>query len=218
MSSLVFNGVELGEFCRAKTVEITPLVDGGLRFKVKLLLDTKAKMDVRTASWLRHRLNSLLKVQGATLVLPEEPEVEYRGVKLVSAQPWEDLLICGSVVVEFECADGVAYGKQRVSSGTDIEVGGTAATYPVIEVTAAAGDSVMVLDVARERFVQVIHTFAGGEKVCMDFEQEQVEIDGVEANCDIGMYSDFFALVPGVNALSFAGCSSHSVMYTERWL
>lgn len=218
MGALVFAGQDFGEFCRCKTVELRPQIEGGMTCKVKLVLDARAKLDVRATSALRHKLNALLSVKEGLLVLPEEEGLEYRGVSVTDANPWDELFDGGSTVITFQCADGIAYGDERVSGVTELDVNGTAATYPVFEMIAAEGDSVMVLDLDAERFVNVVSTFEGGELVVIDCEQETVTIDGENADASVGFYSDFFSLRPGANNLEFAGCTSHTMRYRERWL
>ncbi len=218
MSTLRYAGADFGEFCQAKTMELEPSVNGGMRCRVKLMLDARAKMDARAASALRHKLNALLAVEDGTLVLPEEPGLEYHGARVTDAKPWDELFEHGSTTIEFECADGVAYGDERTTAATEIMVNGTCKTYPTMELVATEGDSVMVLNLDGERFVNIVRTFKGGERVVMDFERETVTMDGADACIEIGLYSDFFSLVPGANRLAFAGCSEHMTRYRERWL
>lgn len=217
MTTLRFDRYDFGEFCRAKTMELCPHAAGGVRIRVKLMLDAHAKMDVRATSALRHKLNSLLVVKDGNLMLPEEPGLEYRGVHMVDAKPWDVLFEAGSAIVTFECADGIAYGDVRESAAATIDVKGTAETYPTFELLATEGDSVMVLTLDKQMFVNVIGTFSGDEKVIIDCESETVSIDGVDARKDVGFYSDFFSLATGTNKLAFAGCSAHVTRYAERW-
>lgn len=155
-------------FCRAKAVELCPHVAGGVRIRVKLMLDARAKMDAWAASALRHKLNALLSAEGGTLRLPEEPGLEYRGARVVDAEPWDELFEAGRAIVAFECEDGAAYGDEHESAATAIDVKGTAETYPVFEMTASEGDSMMMLSLGKQVFVNVIGTFAGGEKAVID--------------------------------------------------
>lgn len=218
MGGLVFAGHDFGEFCRAKTMELNPLVEGGMRCRVKLMLDAHVKMDVRATSALRHKLNALLSITNGSLALPEEPGLEYRGVRVADAKPWDELFESGTAIVTFECANGTAYGDVRESAASTIDMKGTSETYPTFDLVAAEGDSVMVLSLDKQLFVNVIGTFSGGEKVVIDCESETATIDGVDACKDVGFYSDFFSLVPGENRLAFAGCSAHITRYAERWL
>lgn len=218
MGALVFAGQDIGEFCRCKTVELRPQVEGGMTCKVKLVLDAQAKLDVRTTSALRHKLNALLSVKDGVLILPEEEELEYYGAKVTDVNPWDELFDGGSTVVTFQCADGIAYGDARMSRADKIGANGTAATYPVFELVAAEGDSVMVLHMGAQRFVNIVGTFEGGERVVVDCGRESVTIDGVRADAQVGFYSDFFPLTPGENELAFAGCTEHTTSYRERWL
>lgn len=224
MSSLVYNGFDFGEFCLAKTVSLPPVCVGAdgelvpLEIEVKIMLNIGAKMDASARSVLRHRLSAALMSEGGVLRLPEEPEVEYRGVRVKDAGAWTSLFEDGSCTVRFECADPVAYGYERVTGAASFEVAGTYPTYPVIELVADAGDSVYVMNPTQEAFVQVVGNFEGGEVVTLDFEAERAWIDGVSADTKVGLYSDFFALGTGMNTLTFAGCASHTLRYIERWV
>ena len=65
--------------------------------------------------------------------------------------------------------------------------------------------------------VAVEGTFAAGDVVVIDMEWQAVTANGADATARVSLESDFFALVPGENALVFSGCSFHSVSWVERW-
>lgn len=50
-------------------------------------------------------------------------------------------------------------------------------------------------------------TFAAGDVVVIDMEWQAVTANGADATARVSLESDFFALVPGENALVFSGCS-----------
>ena len=56
-----------------------------------------------------------------------------------------------------------------------------------------------------------------GDVVVIDMERQAVTANGADATARVSLESDFFALVPGENALIFSGCSFHSVSWVERW-
>lgn len=217
MNELVFGEDALGDYCRVKTLELVPNVNGSLRCVVKLLLDARAKLDARRASNLRHALNSILLSGEATLRLPEEPDLEYRGARVVDVTSWDELFEVGSMVATFHCDDGAAYGLERVCHGEVVDVGGNHRTYPVFELVAIENDCVMAIDHRGKRFASVLQNFHGGERVVIDCERGRAFVDGEDACAKVGFYTDFFALQPGRNELSFAGCSEHATRFFERW-
>ncbi len=238
MHGLVFNGYDFSEVCQAQTVGVTPhrvraegvAIAGGIGahmtgdgidvriVKVRLFLDAGCALTPEDASRLRHRIDAMLcAAQGATLQLPEDEVLKYRGAALTDGEGWTAMLEDGECTLTFTCYDPVAYGYERTTGEDAFKVGGTAETYPVFECVAAEGDSVMVLNLLSERFVCVVGDFKGGERVRIDCASEDVTVDGACANADIGVHSDFFPLAPGACELAFAGCAGHSTTYAERW-
>lgn len=238
MHGLVFNGYDFGEICEAQTVEMKPhrvradavTIAGGAgalmagdgldvrMVKVRLILNAGCRLTPGEASLLRHKIDAMLHAeQGAVLRLPEDEVLEYRFAALTDASGWTSMFEDGECTITFTCYDPVAYGHERTTNATRFEVDGTAPTYPVFECVATEGDSVMVLDLAHEKFIDVVHEFQGGERVVIDCASERVSVDGACADADVGAYSDFFSLDPGPCDLAFAGCSEHATAYTERW-
>ncbi len=238
MSGLVFNGCDFGEACKAKTLSVSPLrvrVDGegyplvaGMKaipdaldvrtIKVKLMLDAGRTLDRAAAASLRRKVGGILAApKPSVLRLPEDDALEYRDAMLTDAGSWEGMFEDGEVLLTFTAFDPIAYGAMRRVPDCAFEVGGTWKTYPTYELVAAEGDSVMVIDEAHERFVCVLHSFAGGERVVLDSGREVATIDGVDASADIAIASDFFALDVGKHELTFTGCSAHAATYIERW-
>lgn len=186
---------------------------------VRLYLDAGYRPDIAEAAELRARLRSWLTApHGGTLVLPDDPEVEYRDAMLVGASGWSDLFEAGSCELTFTLFDPVGYGAERVERAERFEVGGTWPTLPAFELVAAAGSSVGVSHPSSGRAVRVERAFAGGEAVVIDCADESVAVDGSDARADVALGSDFFSLSPGEAVLSASGASDYSVRFTERWL
>ena len=80
-----------------------------------------------------------------------------------------------------------------------------------------AGSSVRVAD-GLGRYVLVERAFSSGDEVLLDFRDELVTVDGEDASADVAVESTFFSLAPGAHALTFTGCSAHTVTWRERWL
>ncbi len=238
MSGLRFNGCDFGEACRAKTVSVSPLrvraegesypLAAGAKcipsaldvrtIEVKLFLDAGRRLDGAAAASLRRKVGGMLAApRPSVLRLPEDGALEYRDAMLTDAGSWEGMFEDGEVLLTFTAFDPIAYGTMRRVPDCAFEVGGTWKTYPTYELVAAEGDSVMVIDEAHERFICVLHSFAGGERVVLDSGRETASIDGKDASASIAIASDFFALDVGRHELAFAGCSEHVVNYVERW-
>lgn len=186
--------------------------------RVKLMLDCGYAPGSVELSRIRHELRRWLCQPGcSTLVLPDDPELEYHDALLTDAESWTDLFECGECEVTFTLFDPVAYGMERAERTLLFEVGGTWPTLPVVEMTATVGSSVQVSNVTASRSVLVERTFEGGEAVVIDCAAEAVTIDGADSRNKVALGSDFFALDPGACELAFSGCSAHTVRFRERW-
>lgn len=237
MRSIVYNGIDLSEWCSAEVVEkvampVVPdtmavpgragalLVSGRIPprlVRVRLFMDAGFKPGTNGLADIRHRVYSALcSTAGGTLRLPDEPELEYRDAVCTDAGSWSSLFEDGEGEVVFTLLDPVAYGRERTETGAAFEVGGSWPTWPTFELVASAGSAVQVG--CGDAFVRVEHAFSGGEVVHIDYATEGVTIDGADARADVTLASDFFSLSPGSCELSFTGCSSHVTAFHERWL
>ncbi|HJF44443.1 distal tail protein Dit [Thermophilibacter provencensis] len=238
MSSLTYNGHDFSDYVTAELVEpaghaLSPralMVPGrpgaallGYELpprvlRVRLFLDAGASMTPEERSEVRHALYGwLVAPSGAELELPGEPGLSWRDAVVTDASDWDSLFEDGSCELAFTCFDPVAYGEGRSSAAGTLTVGGTWATWPVVEMTALAGSSVKVAD-GLGRYVLVEREFAAGDVVLLDFRREAVTVEGEDASADVAVDSTFFSLLPGAHALTFSGCSAHTVAWTERWL
>ena len=238
MSSIVYNGHDLSGYVTAELVEpaghalepralAVPGRPGAALLgcelpprvlRVRLFLDAGISLTADERSDIRHELYGWLVVpSGAELELPGEPGLSWRNAVVTDASDWDSLFEDGSCELAFTCFDPVAYGEGKSSAAGTMTVGGTWATWPVVTLTALAGSSVKVAD-GLGRYVLVERTFAAGDEVVMDFAAEVVTVDGVDASADVAVESTFFSLAPGAHALTFTGCSAHTVEWAERWL
>lgn len=238
MSSIVYCGHDFSDWCRADVVERAacavvadayevPGREGALLVsgfvppvdvRVRLYLDLGMKGDTLRLADARHQLRAWLTVpEGGTLVLPDDPEVEYRDALLTCCSDWDSLFEGGSCELTFTLFDPVAWGKRRCETGEAFDVGGSRATLPCFSLVAEAGATVQVDDLLGERFLRIERTFLGGEYVAIDCAKELVQVDGLDARVDVTLGSDFFALDPGYALLSYTGCSAHDCYFFERW-
>lgn len=239
MSSVTYAGVDLADVCSAQVVgrSVNELAVEAMRVagrpgavpvsawmppedvRVRLFMDPGYRPNASGLADLRHRLRSwLLLPGGGTLVLPDEPEHEYRDAFLVDAGEWTQLFEDGECVVTFTVFDPVAYGDRRYETEAGFSLGGTWPSLPAFVLEAEAGSFVQVMDLNAERLVRVEHAFQGGEEVRIDCASETVTIDGLDARVCVTLGSDFFALEPGDVRLAYAGCGSHDCFLTERWV
>ncbi len=237
MRSIVYNGIDLSEWCSAEVVEkaalpVVPdtmavpgragalLVSGRIPprlVRVRLYMDAGFKPGTNGLADIRHRVYAALcSTIGGTLRLPDEPEYEYRDAVCTDAGAWSSLFEDGQGEVVFTLLDPVAYGRERTETGAAFEVGGSWPTWPTFELTASAGPAVQAG--CDDTFVRIERAFSGGEVVCIDCETEGVTVDGTDARADVALSSDFFSLAPGDVTLAFAGCSAHVTAFHERWL
>ena len=237
MRSIVYNGIDLSEWCSAEVVEkvampvvpdtmVMPGRAGTLLVssripprlvRVRLFMDAGFRPGTNGLADIRHGVYAALcSTIGGTLRLPDEPEHEYRDAICTDADSWSSLFEDGQGEVAFTLLDPIAYGRVRTETGTSFEVGGSWPTWPTFELVASAGSAAQVG--CGGSFVRMEHAFSGGEVVRVDCENEGVTIDGVDARVDVTLASDFFSLSPGSCELSFTGCSSHTTSFRERWL
>jgi len=238
MSSIVYAGNDFSEICSAQVIEDAahevgaefvevPGRAGGavistyvppMDVRVRLFLDPGFHPDVVQLSEMQHKLRSWLCVPGGgTLVLPDDPEREYRDALLIGASTWLRLFESGECEVTFTLFDPIAYGALRVEREASFTVGGTWPTLPVFRLVAAAGSAVQVSCPAAGEVLCIENAFAGGEAVVIDCAEERVWIDGEDARDCVTLESDFFALQPGGCELSFVGCTSFETRFRERW-
>lgn len=217
MRSFIFNGHDFGELTHAKVVSETPLSTTPKVVRLKVYLDPKMKATAEQLDALRRKMCAALYTN-TPAGFQYQDNYQYRGAICTDASTWDDFLEAGSCELVFTINDPIAFGVERMSAGERLDINGTAPTWPTFELVAAEGDSVMVLHLGAQRFVNVVGTFEGGERVMVDCERESVTIDGVDADAQVGFYSDFFPLTPGENELAFAGCTEHTTSYRERWL
>lgn len=237
MRSIVYNGIDLSEWCSAEVIEkialpvvpetmVVPgragalLVSGRIPprlVRVRLFMDAGYKPGTNGLADIRHRVYSALcSTAGGTLRLPDEPEFEYRDAVCTDAGAWSSLFEDGQGEVTFDLLDPVAYGRARSETNSEFEVGGSWPTWPTFELVASAGSAVQVG--CGSSFARVEHAFSGGEAVRIGCEGEGATIDGIDARADVTLSSDFFTLSPGSCELSITGCSSHTTSFRERWL
>ena len=239
MRSIVYGGRDFSEMCCAEVVarSADPIACECMRVpgragslltagwvppvdvEVRLLLDPGHRPGRGGMAGLRARMRSWLCLPGGgTLVLPDDPEVEYADALLVGATGWSDLFEAGSCTLTFTLFDPVGYGMARLERGGSFEVGGTWRTWPSFRLVADEGELVSVALPAAGRGVEVEGPFAGGEVVEVDCGGETVFVDGADARGRVALGSDFFALEPGAVEIATAGCSACETSFRERWI
>lgn len=238
MSALSYSGHDFSEHVTAELVEpaghalepralLVPGRPGAVllgcelpprALRVRLFLDAGVALTAEERSAIRHEMYGwLVAPSGAELSLSGEPDLTWRDAVVTRVSDWDSLFEGGACEVEFTCFDSVAYGDDKSSAGMALAVGGTWETWPTVTLTASAGSSVKVAD-GLGRYVLVERELAAGDEVVMDFAAETVTVNGDDASADVAVESTFFSLAPGAHTLAFAGCSAHTVAWTERWL
>ena len=186
--------------------------------RVKLFLDPGFDPGPVELAEMRHLVRAWLCVPGGgTLVLPDDPEREYRDALLIAASAWSQLFESGECEVTFTLFDPVSYGAERIEREASFEVGGTWDTLPEFRLVAAAGQALQVSNPATGDLLRIEHGFAGGEAVVIDCANERADINDGDARDCVTLGSDFFALQPGPCSLSFSGCSYFETRFRERW-
>ena len=154
---------------------------------------------------------------GGNLILPDDPEIEYRDVILVGAADWSNLFEDGECQLTFTLFDPIGWGAERVERTARFDVGGNWPTLPEIRLVAVAGTYLQVSVPSIGRGIRVDYEFAGGEAVVVDCQGETVRINDVDARDCVALASDFFALDPGEAILSTSNCTYVETRFSERW-
>lgn len=189
-----------------------------LQIRVRLRLDAGIALDAAARARIRREIAAVLCADGpGELVPPSADGLSYAPCALTAASGWDDLFEAGSMDVAFTCLDPVAYGREASATAASFDVGGTAPTWPVIELTASSSTQVAVAETSGLD-IEIAGGLAAGARVCIDVLAETVTVDGVDAAARVALKSRFEALPPGRRSMTFTGCSSHTVSWRERWL
>ncbi|WP_165043023.1 phage tail domain-containing protein [Adlercreutzia sp. ZJ138] len=238
MRSIVYAGNDFSEICSAEVIEraANPIVSEAMAVPgragallvsgyippvdvtVRLFMDTGYNPGFTGMTRMRGALRRWLSCPGGgSLVLPEDPEVEYRDAVLVGASAWSSLFETGECELTFTLFDPIGWGAGRVERTESFAVGGNWPTFPEFRAVAAAGPYVQVSLPSAGKGIRLDHEFAGGEVVVIDCAGEAVEIDGADACVCVALESDFFALEPGEAVLATEGCACVETRFFERW-
>lgn len=237
MNDLVYRGVTVPHCAAELMAPAPPLVEplalsvpgrGGmhllgtalepLQIRVRLRLDAGIALDAAARARIRREIAAVLCADGpGELIPPSADGLSYAPCTLTAASGWDDLFEAGSMDVTFTCLDPVAYGREASATAASFDVGGTAPTWPVIELTASSAARIVVSE-ASGLDVEVTGGVAAGARVRIDVLAETVTVDGVDAAAWVALGSRFEPLPPGRRTIAFAGCSTHTVNWRERWL
>lgn len=239
MRSIVYAGNDFSDICSAEVVarsanpifaecmqvpgragallvsEYIPPVD----VTVRLFMDMGFNPGFTGMAQMRAKLRSwLCWPAGGNLILPDDPEIEYKDALLVGATDWSNLFEDGECTLTFTLFDPIGYGAKRVERALRFDVGGTWPTLPKFQLVADAGSQVSVSHKTAGRAIVIDYGFLGEEAVVIDCADETVRINDADARDCIALSSDFFSLGPGGNTLSTTGCSCIETRFTERWI
>lgn len=112
MRSIVYNGIDLSEWCSAEVVE---------KVAMPVVPDTMV-VPGRAGALL---VSGCIPPRIVRVRLPDEPELEYRDAVCTDAGSWSSLFEDGEGEVVFTLLDPVAYGRERTETGAAFEVGGS---------------------------------------------------------------------------------------------
>ena len=238
MRSIVYAGNDFSDVCSAEVVarSANPIIAEYMRVPgragallvtgyippvdvtVRLFMDMGYNPGFTGMAQMRAKVRRWLSWPGGgNLVLPDDPEVEYRDVILVGAADWSNLFEDGECQLTFTLFDPIGWGAERVERTARFDVGGNWPTLPEIRLVAAAGTYLQVSVPAVGRGIRVDYEFAGGEAVVVDCQGETVRINDVDARDCVALASDFFALDPGEAILSTSNCTYVETRFSERW-
>ena len=198
-----------------------PLVSGYIPpvdVRVRLFMDMGYNPGFTGMAQMRGKVRRWLSWPGGgSLVLPDDPEIEYRDAMLVGASDWSNLFEAGECTLTFTLFDPIGWGAERVERTSRFEVGGDWPTLPEFRVVASAGSYLQVSLPSAGKGIRVDYDFAGGEAVVIDCQGETVLINDVDARDCVALASDFFALEPGDCIVSTSNCTYVETRFSERW-
>lgn len=239
MRSIVYAGNDFSEICSAEVIELAAnpiiaeamavpgragalLVSGYMPpvdVRVPLFMDMGYNPGFTGMAQMRGKVRRWLSWPGGgSLVLPDDPEVEYRDAILVGASDWSNLFEAGECTLTFTLFDPIGWGAERIERAARFEVGGNWPTLPEFRVVAAAGSYLQVSLPSAGKGIRVDYDFAGGEAVVIDCQGETVLIDDADARDCVALASDFFALEPGDAIVSTSNCTYVETRFAERWV
>lgn len=238
MSSIVYNGRSFAPYVSAELVEpvahaLSPetaqvpgrpglaLVSADvapLELRVRLFLDAPDALSPTDRAQVRRTLRAWLLATGAgTLSVPGEEGLEWRDALCTGVSTWSTLFAEGNADVTFLCLDPIAYGAEATAEGATFTVGGTWPTWPVFELTAAAGAGAAVSCPSTGKRLAIGRPLSAGDAVVFDCGAQTAAVDDADATADVTLESDFFPLAPGPVELAFEGCTAHVARWRERW-
>lgn len=238
MRSIVYAGNDFSEVCSAEVIEraANPLVAEAMAVpgragallvssyippvdvRVRLFMDMGYNPGFTGMARMRATLRRWLsRPRGGSLVLPDDPEVEYRDAILVGAGDWSNLFQAGECELTFTLFDPIGWGARRVERTSRFTVGGNWPTLPEFRVVAATGPYLQVSLPSAGKGIRVDYDFAGGEAVVIDCQGEGVLVGGADARDCVALGSDFFALEPGEAVVSTSSCTYVEARFAERW-
>lgn len=238
MRSIVYAGNDFSETCSAEVIEraANPIVAEAMAVpgragallvsgyippvdvRVRLFMDMGYNPGFTGMAQMRGKVRRWLSWPGGgCLVLPDDPEIEYRDAMLVGASDWSNLFEAGECTLTFTLFDPIGWGAERVERTSRFEVGGDWPTLPEFRVVASAGSYLQVSLPSAGKGIRVDYDFAGGEAVVIDCRGETVLINDVDARDCVALASDFFALEPGDCIVSTSNCTYVETRFSERW-
>ena len=155
---------------------------------------------------------------GGNLILPDDPEIEYRDAILVGASDWSELFEAGECTLTFTLFDPIGWSARRALRWA--ATGRRCRSFVWREPQDPT---------CRSRFprwqggIRLDHDFTGGETVVIDYQGETLPINDVGTRDCVALASDFFALELGDCIASTSNCTrpvssprSTSVASTSR--
>lgn len=154
------------------------------------------------------------------LALDLIPGREY--LAIIDGSPeWETFLHTARLSITFVAHDPIAYGERliyKLGENGVIDVPGTWATKPTIEVTTEAASYVLVKDHRTGNTMRFEGNFQDGQKLVIDCEKRFATLDGENAMPLMSIMSDWLELVPGKHTMSVEGGSAMKVVLDERMI
>jgi predicted phage tail component-like protein len=212
-----------------KTIEI-PSRHGGLDFgrvygmrEITVTIGVRGKDEMELRSIVRQLAKQLDSKDLEPLVLPDEPDKEYYA-RVSGDTALSPLYKYEEASIVFLCPNpfpnSITSKKVTISSSSNVNVLGTATTYPTFTINVnASATSLTITNVIANVITSLtlVDNFVNGDVIKVNCDTGEITVNGSSRNI-LTLDTDFIELENGTNVLSFTGAGTCSMTYKDMWL
>lgn len=233
---MIFNGVDFDQYEWLKVEKVYPAEGLGFTNRWWAPIGAEArlaevqmttydrKVDIRILGKTREEsfsyrglLMSLLITTDIKL-LQFKSETTYEKAKLESAEISDYLLGTLPITLTFKCPYGRAFGSTKnavIGTNTNVNISGVFEIYPKFEIV-NYGPTILITNSTKGKHFQVNSTGVTST-INADFEKMNVHSGLNNLRNMVSLESDYFAVSPGANIISYTGSGTCTMSWTENW-